>query len=260
MLSVTGDTWEPISVSLAFHLSGVSTTVLNTPVEMFQGVATDLTIETRVVAGPNAAVRFEISPTQLYSGITIAGNNQFFATDVAQLFLLKLQAASDAPGGETALALDRFFNNTRTGFFVPLDLKPFDAIQKIRQLSAFAEPTAITFKFNTDRLSRPVITLWRRTINHDAVREMVPANQVAVACGGPQPQNSHSIRVTGLPVGQALWFRIDADVEQSGFPSNAFDSRSGETGTLQRVCLVRVAQIKVLQAGGGDGGRKMATI
>jgi hypothetical protein len=252
VLAVTGDAWEPVEIALSLYLSGVSTTVLHTPVKLAQGTMTDMTIATKVVSGPNGMVRFEMSPTQLHSGVSISGTNEFFATDAMQDFVLRLRAATDAPIGDNALAINRFFMNNRSGFFVPITMDPLSSIQKIRGLSITPEPSALTFVFTTDRPSKPLITIWKRSINHDPVKEMVPDNQVAVSLGGPVPLTSHSIRVSGLPVAQALWFGIDAAAEDA--PAGAFASRSGETATLQRVCLVKVWSIEVLQAGGDDGG------
>lgn len=253
-LAVSGDGWEPIEIPLSFFLSGVETTVANTPVKLAQGTTTNVDVAIQVVAGPDSTVRFEISPTQLHSGISIVGANEFHATTRSQTVGLKLRTDLDAPLGDNTLAINRFFNNTRSGFFVPVTVKPFSSIQKIRGLSVVPEPTAATFTFTTDKVSKPVITIWRRSINHDPVKEMVPANQITVSLGGPAPQTSHSIRVAGLPVGQALWFRIDAGVEDPNLPASAFDTRTGETGTLQRTCFMKVWSIDVLQAGGDDSG------
>ena len=59
--------------------------VPNTPVELWQ--------EHRGHGGgypgrrrPRLKVRFEISPTQLHSGISIVGINEFLATDARQAF------------------------------------------------------------------------------------------------------------------------------------------------------------------------------
>lgn len=254
VLSVTSDLWEPIELPLSFKLSYVSTSIADTPVALWQGTTTDVKIGTQVIAGPDSKVRFEISPTQIHSGVSIVGPSEFFATSALQDFTLTLRAAADSPIGDNTLAINKFFINMRSGFFVPITIKPFSSIQKIRGLKIFPEPSAISFLFTTDKSSKPVITIWKRSIRHDPVNEMVPANQVAVSLGGSIPQTSHDIRITGLPVGQALWFRIDAGVEDPGIPPSAFTTRSGETATLQRICQVKVWSVHVLGAGGDDGG------
>jgi hypothetical protein len=253
-LVVIGDTWDPIEVPVSFYLSYVSTTVLNTPIDLAQGTPTDVMVEFKVAAGPDSNVRYEISQTQLHSGVSIVGQNEFNATGVAQQKTLQLRTAIDAPIGDNNLAIDQFFLNRRSGLFVPVTVKPFDSIQKIHGLSVAPEPSALNFKFTTERLSRPVVTIWRRSSLNDPVMDMVPRNKLASVDKGPTPLTSHSIRVGGLPNATTLWFRIDADVEVSGIPPNAFANFEGETATLQRVCVVHVWSIEVLSAGGDDSG------
>jgi len=251
-LTVTGDTWEPIEVPLSLYLSGLSTKVAQKSVELMQGATNDLAIEIRTIAGPSSTVRFEISPTQLHSGVSIAGPNEFLATDVAQDIVLRLRAAIDAPVGDNTLAINQFFNNSRSGFFVPITIKPFLGIEKISKLTIVPEPAALTFNFTTVDPSRPVITIWERIVGNDPAKDMVSSHQLAVALGGAVPGTIHSIRVAGLPVELPLWFRIDAASEVAGM--GAVGSRIGETATLRRYCFVRVLKIEVLQAGGDDGG------
>src|SRR5262249_30658678 len=146
------------------------------------------------------------------SGISVVGQNEFFATDQAQDVVLQLRAAIDAPIGNNMLAINEFFNNTRSGFFVPITIKPFETIEKISGLSIVPAPTALTFNFTTADPSRPLITIWVRfdPPSSDPTKDMIPANQIAVALGGAVPVTTHSILVTNLPVGRTLWFRIDA--------------------------------------------------
>jgi hypothetical protein len=252
-LRVTGDTWDLIEIPVSFFLSGLSTTALNTPIELAQGTSTDLTVEIRVVAGPESNVRYEMSPTQLHAGVSIIGQNEFHATADSKPYVLQLRTAIDAPIGDTTLAINQFFLNKRTGFLVPVTVKPFDTIQKIHGLKIAPEPSALTLSFTTERASRPVATLWKRPSN-DAVKDMIPANQLASADEGVAPKKLHSIRVGGLPVAVPLWFRIDADVEEAGVVPGAFANYEGQTATLQRVCVVRVWRIEVLQAGGDSDG------
>jgi hypothetical protein len=253
-LVVLGDAWDPIQVPLSFYLSYVSTTVLHTPIELAQGTPTDVTVEFKVAAGPDSNVRYEISQTQLHSGVSIVGQNEFIATSVAQQKTLQLRTAIDAPVGDNNLAIDQFFLNRRSGLFVPVTIRPFATIQAIHGLTIVPEPSALTLRFTTQKLSRPTVTIWRRTSLGDPVKEMVPRNKVAFVDKGPPPATSHSIRVGGLPNATTLWFRIDADVEVSGIPPGAFANYDGPTATLQRVCVVHVWSIEVLSAGGDDSG------
>jgi hypothetical protein len=252
-LFVMGDTWELIAVPVSLFLSYASTTVLNTPIELAQGTSTNMTVDVKVAAGPDSNVRYEISKTQLHTGVSIIGQNEFPATSVAQKQVLQLRTAIDAPIGDSMLAFDQFFLNNRSGFFVPANIKPFATIQGIHGLAIVPEPNALTLKFTTDLSSRPVVTIWKRSPFNDRVKEMIPANQIAFADKGATPATTHSIRISGLPNAATLWFRIDADVEQGGIPLGAFANWEGPTATLQWICVVHVWSTEVLSAGGDDG-------
>jgi hypothetical protein len=120
-LEILGDTWDPIQVSLSLFPSGVLTTFLNTPIRLAQGRETDVTFENHVVAGPDAPlVHYELSRTQLDTGVTIIGRADFPATSVTTEHTLALGTAPDAPLGDNALAIDQVAFNQRTGFLVPM--------------------------------------------------------------------------------------------------------------------------------------------
>jgi hypothetical protein len=255
-LVIAGDTWNSIEVPISFFLSGVSSTVLNTPIELAQGTSTDMTLDVRVIVGPDSNVRYEISPAQLHAGVSIIGQNEFQAMGVSKQYPLSLRTAIDAPVGDNMLAIDQFFLNKRTAFFIPVTIKPFATIQKIHNLKIVPEPAALNFSFATERPSRPVVTVWKRSSSNDAVKDMIPDNKVGSGVGGIAPGTSHSIPVKGLPVATPLWFRIDADVEAPGIPPGAFANWDGQTATLQRVCVVHVWKIEVQQAGGDSDGQE----
>jgi hypothetical protein len=253
-LRVTGDTWEPIEISVSFFLSGLSTTVPDTPVELAQGTTTDLPLQVKVVAGPESIVRYEVSPTQFHAGVSIVGQNEFPATYNSETCVVQLRTALDAPIGDNTVAINQFFMNNRTGFFVPVTVKPFSSIQNIHGLTIAPEPTALTFTFTTDRDSHPRVTIWKANSNAQ-VNDMIPANQLATAGGGSGlPLKSHTIRVAPLPIAIPMWFRIDADVEEAGVAPGASATMDGQTATLQRLCIVHVWKIQVDQAGGDSDG------
>jgi hypothetical protein len=253
-LVITGDTWNVITVPVSFFLSGISSTVRNTPIELAQGTPTTITLDVKVVAGPESDVRYEMSPTQLHAGVSITGQNQIHATGTSSPYSLTFRTALDAPLGDNNLAINQFFLNKRTAFFIPITVKPFDSIQKIHSVKIVAEPSALNFTFTTERTSRPVITIWKRSPFNDPVKEMVPDNKVGETSWTGAPQSSHSLRVAGLPVAIPMWFRIDADVEAPDIPPGAFTNYDGQTATLQRVCVVHVWRIEVQQAGGDSDG------
>ncbi|WP_142251468.1 hypothetical protein [Bradyrhizobium sp. UNPF46] len=252
-LIISGDTWDDIHVPSSLFLSGLSSVVLNTPVRLAQGTATSINIDLKVLAGPNSTVRYEMSPTQLQSGVSIAGPNEFGATASPQTVSLKLRTALDAPLGDNMLAINQFFLNKRTAFFVPVTVDPFDTIQKIHALKIAPEPCALNFSFTTERPSRPTITLWKR-ISNDPAKDMVPANQIGQMMTPGLPRTTHAPRLSELPVAIPLWFRIDADVEDPEIPPGAFASWEGHTATLHRQCVAHVWRINVEQAGGDEDG------
>jgi hypothetical protein len=120
-LVIVGDTWERIEVPLSLFPSAVSTTFLNTPIELAQGRATAVTFETRVTAGPNPPhVHYEMSRTQLHAGVTIVGQTDFSATRVPQQQVLTLGTTIDAPLGDNSLAIEQIAFNIGTGMLVPV--------------------------------------------------------------------------------------------------------------------------------------------
>jgi len=253
-LVITGDSWNTISVPASFFLSGISSVARDTPIKLAQGTPSTITFDVKVVAGPDSDVRYEMSPTQLHSGVSIIGQNQFHATGTSAPFSLTLRTALDAPLGDNNLAINQFFLNKRTAFFLPVTVKPFDSIQKIHNVMVVPEPAALNFSFTTERTSRPVITVWKRSPFNDPAKDMVPDNKVGEVSWTGAPQTSHALRVGGLPVAIPLWFRIDADVEAAGIPPGAFANYDGQSATLQRVCVVHVWRIEVQQAGGDSDG------
>jgi hypothetical protein len=255
MLSIMGDSWEPIAVPLSLSLSSMSTRLVSpTPVTLAQGTTTEVQIAIQAQIGAGSIVRYEVSPTQLHAGVSIIGQNEFPVTANEQTVSLQLSSAPDAPLGENALAINQFYLNQRIGFFVPIVMKPLSSVQKIRGLTIALEPRDLVFNFMTIRLSIPNITIWARGPGNDPLGDMIPANQLATATSNLGPQTSHMIGVSGLPDGAALWFRIDANVKQSGVDPSASARSEGVTATLHRDCNVFLDRLHILQAGGDDTG------
>jgi hypothetical protein len=116
---------------------------------------------------------------------------------------------------------------------------------------------AIQMNFTTLRPAKPVFTVWRSITNVQAT-DMVPANQIAFAGETLTPTTTHAKRIADLPQGVPLWLRIDANAEDlpAGDP-RAPASRIVHTGSLVRVCLVRIFSLELLNSGDSDGGAEM---
>jgi len=123
-LHINGDGWDPIDVPLSLLLSDVSTTFTRPPIVLPQGTSTQIAIDIQVLAGPDTPVQYEMSRTQLHSGVSLIGQTSFQATSVPTPAVLTFSVALDAPLGDNTLAIDQIALNRRTGMLVPVSVGP----------------------------------------------------------------------------------------------------------------------------------------
>ena len=114
-VTIQGDTWETITVPLSLFIADVNvnpSTILNIP----QGGKATLPFTIQSIAGPAVDGHFEMSPTQLDTGLTLAPNNFSLQPGETQTVLLEFTADRNAPLGSEQVALDQYAFR-RKGFF-----------------------------------------------------------------------------------------------------------------------------------------------
>jgi hypothetical protein len=114
-ITIQGDTWETITVPLSLFIADVNvnpSSILNIP----QGGKAALPFAIQSIAGPAVDGHFEMSPTQLDTGLTLAPNNFILQPGETQTVLLEFTADRNAPLGSEQVALDQYAFR-RKGFF-----------------------------------------------------------------------------------------------------------------------------------------------
>jgi hypothetical protein len=132
-----------------------------------------------------------------------------------------------------------------------------DDSQAIQNATIAPDAGALLINFTTRRPAKPVFTVWNK-VSNDQNTDMVAVNQIAFALETSTPTTNHAKRIAGLPQGVPLWLRIDAQAEDLPFgdprgPSSFVCS----TGTLKRVCSVKIVSLEVLNSGDSGGGASM---
>jgi hypothetical protein len=119
-LVIQGSTWEPIQVPLSFFVAQVQTRFNGTPFALPRGTAVQLSMAVTVLFGPDIDVTYQLSPTQLSSGVTVLPAI-VHARHVPESAVLPVQVALDAPLGDNTLAINQF-DWQRTGILVPVTI------------------------------------------------------------------------------------------------------------------------------------------
>lgn len=115
-LAIRGDTWETITVPLSLFIADVKT-VPSSTLNIAQGGKATLPFTVQAIAGPAVDVHFEMSPTQLDTGLTLAPNNFSLQPGETQTVLLEFAADRNAPLGSEQVALDQIAFSRRGFFF-----------------------------------------------------------------------------------------------------------------------------------------------
>ena len=114
-VTIQGDTWETVSIPLSLFIADVKTTP-STILNIAQGQKALLPFIIQSLAGPVVDVHFEMSPTQLDTGLTLTSNNFTLQAGESQNVLLEFTADTNAPIGTEEVALDQYAFR-RKGFF-----------------------------------------------------------------------------------------------------------------------------------------------
>jgi hypothetical protein len=122
-LMIQGDAWERIEVPLSLFLAEVRTTAPTDPVEIVQGQQSVVPISIHSLYGPDVDVSYEMSRTQLDTGLSLQPNLIHLGAKQNAMTNLTLVAATDAPLGSNDVAIDQLAFG-RLGFFVPVDILP----------------------------------------------------------------------------------------------------------------------------------------
>ena len=122
-LVIQGDAWAPISEPLSLFLAEVRTSAPTDPVEIVQGQQSVVPITIHSLYGPDEDVSYEMSRTQLDTGLSLQPNLTHVGAKASATASLTLVAAVDAPLGPNDVAIDQLAFG-RHGFFVPVDILP----------------------------------------------------------------------------------------------------------------------------------------
>ena len=119
---IQGSVWETARVPLSLHLAGVMASFTAPPLVIVQGQQASTPILVRSIAGPHAEVSFEMSRTQLHTGISLLPNLLELDSGQAVPELLTFAAEADAPLGENTLAIDQLAFNQRHGLLLAVEV------------------------------------------------------------------------------------------------------------------------------------------
>ena len=114
-LTIQGDTWETVTIPLSLFIADVKT-VASSILNIAQGAKASLPFIIQSVAGPEVDVHFEMSPTQLDTGLILTPNNFTLFPQQTETVLLEFTADTNAPVGYEEVALDQYAFR-RMGFF-----------------------------------------------------------------------------------------------------------------------------------------------
>jgi hypothetical protein len=117
-LLIEGDTWEPVSVPLSLTLQLVTASASDT-LTIAQGHQASLGVVVQSIIGPAVDVVFEMSPTQLHTGLTLADNVVHLEPRQTTTQTLIFQADRDAPLGTNQVAIQK---RPGPGFFVSVNI------------------------------------------------------------------------------------------------------------------------------------------
>ena len=113
-----GDAWAPINEPLSLFLAEVRTTAPTDPVEIVQGQQSVVPITIHSLYGPDEDVSYEMSRTQLDTGLSLQPNLTHLGAKANATASLTLVAAADAPLGPNDVAIDQLAFG-RHGFLSP---------------------------------------------------------------------------------------------------------------------------------------------
>jgi hypothetical protein len=119
-LVIQGDTWDPVRVPLSLFLADVRTSVSDT-INIAQGYQASLPLTVTSVMGPGIDVTYEMSRTQLHTGLTLLPNKIHLNPKETKTFSLMFQADSSAPLGVNDVAVDQLAFG-RQGFFIKANI------------------------------------------------------------------------------------------------------------------------------------------
>jgi hypothetical protein len=201
VLVIQGDTWETINVPLTLFLADVATTVITSPLTIIQGRQADLPIAIHSLAGPAVDVTYEMSRTQLDTGLSLLPNTFHLEAKENKPALLTFQADPQAPLGSNAVAIDQLAFGRR-GFFFNVNVVQQPAGPPEAAGGRFCEfadppgspslgPNAYGLKNGFARKSQLTWSL-PNTAGLNGVLSAAAAAAAAAATGQPPPPNMQS--------------------------------------------------------------------
>jgi hypothetical protein len=162
-LMIDGDEWNPIQLPVSLFVAEVTTDVPANPLVIARGRSADLPIRVTLLIGPETDVSYELSGTQLHSGLTLAPAQVHVAPGQPSLSILTFQAATDAPLGPNDIAIDQIAFGKRSGFFAHVNVVDQSAAPQMdaRILWELATPLGILRDEQRDA--------WNAGRTHDAI-------------------------------------------------------------------------------------------
>ena len=119
-LTIKSDTWEDVVIPLSLFVADVQT-IASSTLNIIQGRSASLPFIVSSIAGPDLPdLHFEMSPTQLDTGLTLSPNHTSLLAGETKTVLLNFTADANAPVGSQEVALDQFAFRRRGFFFTAL--------------------------------------------------------------------------------------------------------------------------------------------
>lgn len=119
-LTIQGDTWDPVAVKLSLFPAQVISRASDT-LTIAQGHQAGLAVLVNSAMGPEVEVSFEMSNTQLHTGLTMLANQCRLEPRQTASVPLVFEAAADAPLGAQQVAIDQIAFRRR-GFFITANI------------------------------------------------------------------------------------------------------------------------------------------
>jgi hypothetical protein len=141
-LNIRGDGWPVQQVALSLFTAEVVTTLGLPSLTLFQGQIARLPLLVKSLAGPPVDVRYEASPLQRSTGVSIPTSTVHLDRGGFTTTPLALVAAPDAPLGENTLFVNQFAFQ-RKGLVIPVRIEPVP-----QQVLADAARQKIIEKYN----------------------------------------------------------------------------------------------------------------
>ena len=118
-LEISGAAFDTETLTMSLFLGSVLTEWAQSPLVITQGQTASLGLFVSAVAGPDTTVNYEMSRTQLHSGILLVNEPVSIATNQGNK-VLEFRADPAAQLGANTLAIDQIAFNKRRGLLLPV--------------------------------------------------------------------------------------------------------------------------------------------